>query len=80
MNFYADTNIFGMHEITLLDYKFRKNLNDSLMMSLKKVNFDTNIEDPFHDLIELSKNNPNLFSTLWFTNYFFYIFIHFLNI
>ena len=66
MNFYADTNIFGMHEITLLDYKFRKNLNDFSMKILQKINFDTSINHPYFNLIETSKNNPNLFSTLSF--------------
>lgn len=65
MNFYADTNIFGMHEITLLDYKFRKNLNDFSMKILQKINFEMNINQPYFNLIEMSKNNPNLFSTLW---------------
>lgn len=49
MHFYSDTNIYGLNEIKLMNYKFRKNLDPEKMLVLEKLIFQENCESESDD-------------------------------
>lgn len=73
MHFYSDVNIFGLNNVVLINYKYRENLEESLMNMFQKVSFNNCISQSQNlydletlriNLVELQKESPLLFSHL----------------
>ena len=71
MHFYSDVNIFGLNEVVLINYKYRKNLMEPAMKMFQKVAFNNclsqnlfDLNNMSLDLTDLEKTSPNLFSHL----------------
>jgi hypothetical protein len=66
MHFFADLNIYGLHQVTLLDFKFRKNI-DGMHEQFRKLStrpLPLETVQPIEglDLSELHRQKPALFS------------------
>ena len=68
MHFYSDANIFGMSEMTVQNFKFRKNYDQEKMVNFQKIFIEKSSQTAENDEL-LNMNNvfnirPDLFSSL----------------
>ena len=69
MHFYADCDIYGLKEVSIINYKYRNNFNKELMKLFQKFILERTISGkktfstPFN-LVNLKKNRPDLFSEI----------------
>jgi hypothetical protein len=77
MHFYSDANIYGLNEIKLMNYRFRKNLDPEKMLVLEKLIFQDHktesdeedeeegvVTDKGFDMVILQKVYPSFFSPM----------------
>jgi len=70
MHFYSDCHIFGMSQMTVMNYKFRRNLKQGKMRNFQKVFVEKTFQNTFDyffevfDLIDFEEAYPHLFSQL----------------
>ena len=70
MHFYTDTHIFGMSEMTMMNFKFRKNFDEGKMRNFQKIFIEKAFHNTFDyffevfDLVDLFEARPELFSPL----------------
>jgi len=70
MHFYADANIYGMSEMTVMNFKFRRNFDEGRMRNFQKIFIEKTFHNTFDyffevfDLVDLQETKPDLFSPL----------------
>ncbi len=70
MHFYADANIYGMSEMTVMNFKFRRNFDEGRMRNFQKIFIEKTFHNTFDyffevfDLVDLQETKPELFSPL----------------
>jgi len=70
VHFYSDCNIFGMSEMTMMNFKFRKNFDEGKMRNFQKIFVEKAFRSSFDyftqmfDLIDLQEIFPDKFSNL----------------
>ena len=70
MHFYSDVNIFGMSEMIIKNFRFRRNFDEGKMRNFQKIRIEKefqsspdNVFEAF-DLVDLEASKPQLFSLL----------------
>ncbi len=70
MHFYSDANIFGMSEMTVMNFKFRRNFDEGKMRNFQKIFIEKEFHNTFDyfyevfDLVDLYDAKPEMFSLL----------------
>lgn len=65
MQLFSDHNIYGINELNVMGFTFRRNLSNDMMSLFKKMN--THTKNIFHegiDLVEIHKKSPQLFNSV----------------